>query len=395
MKPFLFALALIPLPSLRLGELPAPLADTEIRPFLVSLSPDGKRLLVAGGSQKGADWKVFDLATGKCTVDGTKTELRGGTAHAGDFSRNGLLLAVAGNATTIFLLEADTGKLFWSVPLGKPSLAPVRSVRFTPDGKYLLAKGSYSVIRVWDLEKKDIHASFRFTSTNSSSDIWLKPYYFEPAKNIYQIKGTFESATFALSPDGKTLVLGGEIDGIVPIIDLASGRTVKTLHLKMESTGAASVCFTGDGKWVLFGGSRGDRVIEIWDIDKGQFVTSFGKHDAPFDVTISPDKKTAITSTLWDGFRVWDVATGKERFSYFTEKDRRMPRITPGARSDGGPDVQKAASSAGAAFFPDGKTFMIAPHFTYGKTEIYFHDTATGKAVDFREVVKRLPENNK
>ena len=59
------------------------------------------------------------------------------------------------------------------------------------------------------------------------------------------------------------------------------------------------------------------------------------------------------------------------------------------------PYVQKEAASAGVAFLPDGKTFLIAPHWTMWKTEIYFHDTATGEPADFREAVKRLPAEKK
>jgi WD40 repeat protein len=110
-------------------------------------------------------------------------------------------------------------------------------------------------------------------------------------------------------------------------------------------------------------------------------------------LALSPDKKTLVSGGVRDGFRVWDVETGKQKFSYFHKDDPRLPRVTE--FPDGSRHVQDKARSAGVSFLPDGKTFLIAPQWTLAKAEIYFHDTETGRPVDFRDAVKRLPADPK
>src|SRR5262249_34384351 len=129
--------------------------------------------------------------------------------------------------------------------------------------------------------------------------------------------------------------------------------------------------------------------IEICDVEKNEVVATFGKHDWSISrLAISPDKKTVISGGVHDGFRVWDVATGKQKFSYFTKDDPRMPRESR-PYSDGSKYVQKQCRAAGVAFLPDGKTFLFVPG-DWIRTEVYFHDTATGQPVDFRKAVKEL-----
>jgi hypothetical protein len=51
--------------------------------------------------------------------------------------------------------------------------------------------------------------------------------------------------------------------------------------------------------------------------------------------------------------------------------------------------------AAGCAFLANGETFIIVPSWSLWNTEVYFHETATGRPVDFRKAVKELktPKN--
>src|SRR5712692_10753336 len=52
------------------------LLDDDLRPSCVQLSRDGKKIAVAGGSQRGGPWKIFNLMDGKCLLNGLDSNTR-------------------------------------------------------------------------------------------------------------------------------------------------------------------------------------------------------------------------------------------------------------------------------------------------------------------------------
>ncbi len=396
MLPYLMILAISTVNAQAGGPKPSPascLMDDDLSLLRVDLSADGKFIAGAGGTRTGGDWKIFDLSTGKCSVDGTSGNQRCWGAFGVSMSGDGSLVAVGGNGRSLYVADAASGKLRWDLSR-EGHLGVVRDLLFTPDAKFLISGASDMTIRVWDLQNKKAHAVFRFDSTNPQLKRWT-PDGAERAKHVHDIEGKYVYlGRIALAPDGKTLALGGNVDGKIPLVDLATGKVVKAVALKQPK--GACVQFTKDGKWLVVGGAPPNGAVEIWDLEKGDIVTTFGKHESGIKhIAVSPDKKTVATGGTGDGFRVWDVATGKQKFSYFTPDDPRMPRMPPEGAPPKAPYIQKEGCSAGVAFLPDGKTFLIAPHWTLWKTEIYFHDTATCEPVDFREAVKRLPAQKK
>jgi WD40 repeat protein len=293
------------------------------------------------------------------------------------------LIAFGGNGSKLFLVDLKSGKLLWD--LGKDGHTNiVNSVYFTPDGKCMVSNGGDGTMRIWDIEKRKSLALFKFRTR------FFPLLEGEKSPRVHEMAGDYDySMRFALSPDGRTVAVGGNTRGEIPFVELDTGKIVKNLKIKQDL--AWSVQFTADGKWLIVGGSQHKGIIEIWDIEKDKIVTSFGRHEWGIcHLVISPDKKTLVSGGVSDGFRVWDVASGKQKFSYFTKDDPRMPRIKV-VREDAKPTISEHTRSAGCAFLPDGKTFLIVPHWTFWNTEIYFHDTATGRPVDYRERVKALP----
>jgi WD40 repeat protein len=89
----------------------------------------------------------------------------------------------------------------------------------------------------------------------------------------------------ALSPDDKTLVLGGERAGYVGLIDLASGafRLAPERHRGVVRKAA----FSPDGKWLATGGQ--DRLVRVWDVEALQKL-------APVDPASLPAPSSAPAS---------------------------------------------------------------------------------------------------
>lgn len=342
---------------------------------------------MSGGALNGGDWKIFDLVNGKCAVNGMEGKLRCWGAWAVRLSADNSLMAVGGNYNNFFLVEAKTGNLVWDLTK-EGHVGVIHNLYFTPDNKYLISTAGNMMIRVWDIENKKSQAVFRLTSTNPMFNQLRDPLDNERAKMRYNVEGKFKAIeSCAMSPDGKMLAIGGNLEGKVPLLDIASGKIGKTIDIKQPI--ANSVEFSPDGKWLLVSGrdpKSDDGAIEIWDIEKNSLVKALGVRGRP---VISPDKKTLAASGS-DGFRVWDVTTGKQKFSYFTKEDPRLPKIK--IFGDGSMAVEKECDNGAVAFLPDGQTFLIVPHWRSSSAEVYFHDTATGEPVDFRKRVAALPK---
>ena len=370
-----------------------PLRDDDLILDCFRLSSNGTRLAIAGGSQKGGDWKVLDLKDGRCIVNGLERAQRCTGAHAICLSPDTWLMAVGGNRNRLFLINANTGNLVWDMT-NEGHVGAVTDLHFTPDSNFLISVGTDMMLRIWDIKNKKAQAVFRFTSVNPNFNQWKSPLYVERAKRIHEVQGKYYLISHSgLHPDGKTFAVAGDEDGNIPFLDLPSGRVTKTI--KAKNTTAAAVQFTSDGKWLLVGGSMDKGIIEIWDHENEKLVCSMGRHDwSVIHLALSPDKKTLITGGVSDGFRVWDVASRKEKFSYFTKDDPRLPRIKIDPESQR-KYVEDKVRSAGVAFLPDGRTFLVAPHWSLWKAEIYFHDTETGRPVDFRAAAKRASECQK
>jgi WD40 repeat protein len=309
----------------------------------------------------------------------------------------------------LYIADTKNGETYWDLT-NKGHIGVIHNLCFTPDEKYLVSMDPGDVtIRVWDIKARKPHASFRFCGERGSN-LWSNVDYVETAKHVFHIDvapdfskvaaeyGGIEGST--LTPDGKLLVVAGNTKGKIPFLDLRTGKAEKTIQLKRGR--ASRLHFTPDGKWLVAGvyyktdknESRG--AIEIWDMEKQKQITSLGEHESRVTrIAISPDKKTIVSGGSMDGFRVWDVITGKQKFSYFTKDDPRLPRVKVSPDTPDKPFIQHSTMAAGCAFLANGETFIIVPSWSLWNTEVYFHETATGRPVDFRKAVKELktPKN--
>ncbi len=113
--------------------------------------------------------------------------------------------------------------------------------------------------------------------------------------------------TAAFSPDGKTILTGGD-DHTARLWDAATGRPIgKPIRHDGE---VLSVAFGPEGKTILTGSQ--DRTARHWDAVTGQPVGSPFPHGAEvMAVAYSPDGRTILTGSLDNSARLWDVAASK------------------------------------------------------------------------------------
>jgi WD40 repeat protein len=275
----------------------------------MAFSPDGKTL--ASGSFYNNTITLWDVATGKSTAT-IKEATYGGSTPSGvlsvAFSPDGKTLA-SGSYGMMKLFDVASGK---NTATFQIRFEHVGFVAFSPNGK-TLASGGY-FIRLWDV------ASGKKTGTLGSD------------------------LPVAFSPDGKTLAALG--NGTFTFWDLGSGKKIATIGGR--SPDVYSGALSPDGKTLALGGKK----IQLWDVASGKNTAALLGHTSTIlqqnfpslvvvahpvlSLAFSPDGKTLASGCAEDGtIKLWDVASGENTATHLVKN--------PGAHLS-------------VAFGPDGKT---------------------------------------
>jgi WD40 repeat protein/beta-lactamase regulating signal transducer with metallopeptidase domain len=294
-------------------------------PSAIRVVADGKSVVSWGPDRVIRRW---DTATGK-SLGGFPAPL--GTNLAA-FSPDGRTVALANADDSIRLYETATGKASHVLMGHKGGTA---ALAFAPDGKTLASRGrGDNTIRRYDLVKGNELRSITVPASNGGGGgnviIFGGP---APAP-----RGTGPGLAF--SPDGKLLVANGGGDGSLSnsllLFDAATGKQLR----KIESKRAlASFAFSPDGRTLAT--EHPDRTITLWEVASGKEWGRLGKPAAeqpegngggmafrvvidgfgggevsdpagPVGLSFSPDGRALASRGADRSVRVWDVAAGKE-----------------------------------------------------------------------------------
>lgn len=292
-------------------RLPAPAEPFGDRVDVRCFSPDGK--LVVGSNPSGP-LRVWEVATGKKVRD------YNGLAHGvwdAAFAPDGKRIAVA-RFDDVNVLDVASGKPVHDFGGHSYSL---HEVLFTPDGRLLTSSGS---ALLWDPRTGRKLGGFRGTggldgiavspdgaliaTTGSDQKVRLWSATTLAEVRTIDTKG-FTGYSTDFSPDGKELIVGGNVPGI-RVFDPATGRP---LRVAAEREVANWVRFTPDGRRVVFRKWSDKTRVRVWDwaADKELLAFDAGKRSINRPA-ISPDGRL-LAAGGWDGFaRVFDLATGKQ-----------------------------------------------------------------------------------
>ena len=245
--------------------------------FSVSITPDGN---MAVSGSKDETLRVWDIKSRQC--------LRTLEGHADDVNS----VSITPDGKTAVSGSDDCTLRVWDIKSGKclrtleGHTKGVIGVSITPDGKRAVSRSSGLALRSWNIE------------TGRSFSI-LEDHTYPESKS-----------PMIVTPDGKTVVLGGGDDNgakTFRVRDIETGQCLRTLE--GHTKGVLSVIVTPDGKTAVSGSK--DETLRVWDIESGQCLRTFEGHtEQPKSIT--PDGKTAI---LWDSEdetnRVWDIESGQ------------------------------------------------------------------------------------
>lgn len=200
----------------------------------------------------------------------------------------------------------------------------IKSVTFSPDGRYIMSLSADSTIRIWDVEtgkcirKLKEHTNYFDNAVfspngkriaSASSDFIVRLWNVANSKqSIQSLKGhTGTVCSVSFSPNGK-LIASASTDNTIRIWNAENGVCLNTLE---GHTGDVySVAFSPDSKIIVSASS--DNTIRIWNVENGVCINTLKGHaNFVFSVAFSPDGKHIVSTSRDKTIRIWDKKAGK------------------------------------------------------------------------------------
>ena len=260
--------------------------------------------------------RVWDLKTEKCikTLYGYTDGVR-----FLSFSLDESMLASGSEDQAIKLWRIDKDK--W-ISRDIPAKG-IRSVAFSPNGKFLVGCGDTSIIQIWDTKNlvciKEIegyHERIRAVNFNPNGEIFItcgddyniKIWDLHTGNNIRILKGhTGKVRSSIFSPDGKYIISGSE-DYSVRIWDSLSGELLYTLEGHTNCVYAVAINLSGD----IIASCGLDHTIRLWGIDSKKCLHTLEGHtNEVLTISFNPQSDILISGSQDETIKFWNIRTGK------------------------------------------------------------------------------------
>jgi WD40 repeat protein len=335
----------------------------------VAVTPDGSRIISAGGDPLGGDYRVrvWELASGRelatltghtslvtalaVTPDGSRI-ISAGNDHTvrvwnlasgrelAAFTAPVSALAVSPDGSRIISNGNDHTVRVWNLASGRElatltgHTGPVNAVAVTPDSSRIISSGDDQTVRVWELASGRELATLtghtartghtatvsalavtpdgsRIVSGGDNTDRTVRVWELASGRELATLTGHTDSVTsVAVTPDGSYVVSGGD-DQTVRVWELTSGH--KLAALTGHTGWVDAVAVTPDGSRIVSGGGLGDCMVRVWELASGRELAAFTGHTGPVRaVAVTPDSSRIISSGDDQTVRVWELASGRE-----------------------------------------------------------------------------------
>jgi len=382
--------------------------------FDVTLSPDGKRIVSAGGS---GTIKIWDATDGKEVMT-----LRGHekAVVAVKFSSDGNRIASISRDSKIKVWDAQSGVELRTLTGGDSVPLPLLHTwagrvpfAFSHDGKKIVS-GSPSDnikerIHIWDADSgtrlmtlsghERYLTSLAFTPDNkrivsSGRDNALRVWDASTGQQLMVLEGhEGRVRDVAISSDGKHIV-SVSLDRTAKVWDMTTGAELTVIH-GLDNT-VRSVAFSNDGGRIATGCRAGK--IRVWDAANGSELVMLAGHiSSVTGLAFSPDDKCIVSGSYDGTVKIWEsgvdrtapVELDRHHSIAFSpdgklivtvaDKDRSIRILDAATRDErmkiDGP-FQGTPFNAGASFSPDSERII-----SVDGNDICVWDVSSGKKI--------------
>lgn len=157
----------------------------------------------------------------------------------------------------------------------------IQNLALSPDGKTIASASDDGTVKFWELE----------VGTN-------------PTLEIKDQGGWVRAVTFL---SDRQIITAGQ-DKNIKIIDIASGKVVKTLRGHTNLVNNLAIAPASD---LLVSGSY-DNTVNVWQLSTSKLLRSLKGHtDKIWGIAISPDGKQIVSASRDKTLKIWDTKTGE------------------------------------------------------------------------------------